>query len=72
VTIRLQSLPNITIHAGKYVPFCKPILFPVKSIVRRLTEAMQGTVTLESTPGVGSCFTVRLPLLMDRPQRVKL
>lgn len=41
-------------------------------IVRRLTEAMQGTVTLESTPGVGSCFTVRLPLLMDRPQRVKL
>jgi hypothetical protein len=32
VTTRLQSLPNITLRSGKHVLFCKPILFPVKSI----------------------------------------
>jgi signal transduction histidine kinase/CheY-like chemotaxis protein/HPt (histidine-containing phosphotransfer) domain-containing protein len=32
------------------------------SIVKRLVECMSGDVTCDSTPGVGTCFTVRLPL----------
>jgi signal transduction histidine kinase len=31
------------------------------SIVRRLVEAYEGTVTLESSPGEGTTFFVRLP-----------
>jgi signal transduction histidine kinase/ActR/RegA family two-component response regulator len=31
------------------------------AICRRLTEAMGGGITVESTPGEGSCFRVRLP-----------
>ena len=32
------------------------------AIVRELTEAMHGRVTVESTPGKGSCFRLYLPL----------
>lgn len=32
-------------------------------IVKRIVEAHQGTLTLESTPGTGSLFCIRLPLV---------
>ncbi len=31
------------------------------ALVKELTEAMNGTVAVESTPGQGSCFTIRIP-----------
>ena len=31
------------------------------ALVKELTEAMEGTVAVESTPGEGSCFTLRFP-----------
>jgi signal transduction histidine kinase/CheY-like chemotaxis protein len=35
------------------------------TISRRLTELMGGTISVESIPGVGSCFTVTLPFTVD-------
>jgi signal transduction histidine kinase len=32
------------------------------ALVKELTEAMGGSVTVESMQGIGSCFTVSLPL----------
>jgi len=32
------------------------------TICRRLTDMMKGTITVASTPGVGSCFKVTLPM----------
>ena len=32
------------------------------ALVKELTEAMGGSVAAESTPGQGSCFSVRLPV----------
>ncbi len=37
------------------------------SIVRDLTKMMQGTVRLESEPGLGSTFQVELPLKQEKP-----
>lgn len=34
------------------------------SIVQQILQEHQGTVDVESTPGVGTCFTIRLPILL--------
>lgn len=36
------------------------------SISRGLAELMEGCISVESTPGVGSCFSVTLPFLVPR------
>lgn len=35
------------------------------SIVSQLVQKMNGTITVESTVGEGSCFTVTLPFAID-------
>lgn len=37
------------------------------AIVKELTETMGGSVTVESVPGQGTCFTIRLPRLAMQP-----
>lgn len=39
------------------------------AIVRHIVEFYGGDITLESVPGEGSCFTVRLPLVHDTGDR---
>ena len=38
------------------------------ALVKELTEAMGGSVSVESTAGRGSCFTLRLPRALPNPQ----
>ena len=37
------------------------------ALVKELAEAMHGTVSVDSLPGEGSCFSVRLPITPARP-----
>lgn len=39
------------------------------ALVKELTEAMGGTVGVESAPGVGSCFWLRVPIATADPAR---
>lgn len=39
------------------------------SIVKKLIEQMQGTIEVESTLGVGTTFTFRLPFLIDKEKK---
>ncbi len=36
------------------------------SIAKRMIDAMNGTITVESTPAIGTNFTITLPFLIDR------
>jgi signal transduction histidine kinase len=38
------------------------------ALVKSFTEAMHGQVAVTSTPGEGTCFTIRLPLAKPSPQ----
>ncbi len=42
------------------------------SITKKLVEVMKGSITVDSTPGQGSTFTVTVPLQVDAGVQVKL
>ena len=55
------SLPSHLSHEGTGLGL---------AIVKELTDAMQGTIRCESTPGTGTRFTVRLPQKVQDPAPV--
>ncbi len=40
------------------------------AITKRLVELMQGTIDVSSTPGIGTAFTVRLPVTLEETSQV--
>jgi len=42
------------------------------SICKKLLEAMEGEIYVQSTPGYGSCFTVKLPVCLGQEPKDKL
>jgi len=52
------SMPSSVINQGSGIGL---------SIVKDFVDLMGGTITIESTPGKGSCFTVCLPFKVSKP-----
>ncbi len=39
------------------------------AIVKTIVEMLDGTISVESTPGAGSCFTITMPMALDPQQQ---